>query len=166
MTTVVKLSITLYAKDEKVTGLGECNSADIVELTQNIEQFINSTMKKYGRDGKPLTREQRIELNKLFGMDDAINVDVDDLEDTIKATAEGKFTNDFLASNLGKKIPFSTATTQRKYADPDDEDGKDGGDCLTQITHIMLEKATGGRRRKRTRRHRRRSTRRRATRKA
>jgi hypothetical protein len=100
MTTVATFNITLYAKDKKLTDLGACNSSDITELGWELGAFIEDKMKLH----------------------DAVKVYVDENEDfTLDVRAEGNFTYDFIGSNVGEKIPFTS-----------------GGGCETGITHIML----------------------------
>ncbi len=131
MTTVAKVSISFYARDKKLTDLDACDSADLVDLTDSMSSFITTTMRQYGPDGKLLTREQRKEVNKLFTPDDVIDVDIED--EPLVAYAKGKFTNEFLAKYVNKKIPFGASS---RRADEEDEDGN--ADCLSSITHIMF----------------------------
>ena len=162
MTTVAKLKITLYNNDREVTDLTSCSSSDTAELERSIRVFLE-TMQMAG-----LTRDQRKEVSRLFGPDDVMNVSVDS-DDTLEISARGKFTNALLDSKTGKKVAFSQprpklARDEDNYeSDDDDETGED---CLSHITHIKIDKVSGGRRHKTRKHRRRRSTRRRATRKA
>jgi len=152
------LKITLYNNDREVTDLSSCSSGDTDELERSIRVLLEN-MQMAG-----LTREQRKEVSRLFGPDDVINVDVE-RDGTLEISARGKFTNALLDSKTGKKVAFSMPRPKLPR-DEDDYDSGDetGEDCLSHITHIKIDKVSGGRRRHKTRKHRRRRSR--ATRKA
>jgi len=110
-----------------------------------------------------LTREQRKEVGRLFGPDDVINVDVE-RDGALEISARG---NALLDSKTGKKVAFSMPRPKLPRDEDNyesDDDDETGEDCLSHITHIKIDKVSGGRRRHKTRKNRRRRSR--ATRKA